>query len=1604
FQDLPSFPSTASTSQEDHESILGTTSSRKLRVTLLSSEWRSTKGGLSTINRELAIQLAKDPQTDVSVYLPQCSQEDKRVAASHNVHLIEAEEMPGYDNPVDWLSFLPESHSVDCVIGHGAVLGRQVQGIKRQCKCQWIQVVHTAPEELGMYKSYADAISKGEKKHQAEVKLCEKADQVVAVGPKLAEAFSGYLRACGKDQDVLNLTPGIFSEFSEVNQATEERKTFSVLVFGRGDNEDFQLKGYDIAARAIAELKDEPQPYKLLFVGAPSGEEEKVKDLLLKQGIDRSQLTVRCFNESREQLARLFCEVDLAIMPSRTEGFGLAALEALSAGLPVLVGGNSGLGEALQEVPNGSNCVVESEDPKDWANAIKAVRKKKRKLRLREAKLLHGEYAEIYSWQDHCNRLVERMLAISQGPSADAQNLSKKTTVICHDEKPPTTEKHLYKGSAKKRQSSKKGKRPLSSSNIAAPKYPRLLKDEDSYISVVVKLLKAEYKRRSQLRPLLWDSTIELPLDDVYTRLKIVSRRKADFRVDDNEVNVLDIFRALDKGEDVMTLVEGSPGIGKTTFCLKLAYDWAHGKIPAECSFPKFEIVLLLKCRDIHEDIMETISEQLLPEDMEEKTKERLFDFIKDFHNQEKTLIILDGLDELPKDSERYVDKLLLRRILSFCYVLATSRQERGIDVRKRYGFDILLEIKGFTESDAFDYIRKHFKNVGPLHSSKGESLIKEMEENTLLHALRNNPLNLLLLCVIYEDYEGNLPSSRSELYQVIVLCLLRRLCVKHNLEAPKENSALEKQFEETILALGELAWLCLLSDRYCFLESELVALERRYKGLVSRHVGLVYKEESLSRLKPQHEYYFLHKTFQEYLAAAFIAHKLRGNQLRLFERLSFHELVKKYREVFLFVSGILGRDANILFTQIGEELKNWGKWDWGDQGWEAATFLTKSISETGHAEKMAETFCFCLPFPAHVEITLPSSYYIYHVLEAFRKFSNLQKPVCLTFHDRLRLKDSDYQTVVEYIQFCSELQTLSIFTPAMKSDLAIALRNGLSGNTTLSEFTLEVCGSIPCDAAVAIGELLASRKSLKNVKFLLRRVHGVAWANTIETGLSADTLLSSVSLSVRGSLSDTAVHGLGKLLSNEAVTSFSLNIFGDMQDFLATIIGKGIAQQPALKSFNLGVSGDLSNFAVNVLEKGLLENRTLKDLKVSVRGRVPDNWQALPERVRLGNKALVTLSVYPGSCGRITHNQLAYFCPGPDVVEKGFQTKQHLTVVHWGELSCDGAEALFKALVLSPLTSLTLKVHGKLTYTVANCIARYIRRHKTLCSMTIDVWGELDPETGAILQGLSGNHVNVEVNVHDVFVVPDESCNGLDVCIDSIESLSSVLNTIKNTREEKIKLKIINDDGASKDWTHLVGDALAENKTVTALDVTINNLIINPTADLGNELGESLLRSSSLTVLNLAINNYSNMAKGWECRLVNCLAKVTSLTTLSLAIEDHGAQRTAESLGESLMVMTSLSTLSVVINGSNLDEFWSCFLRNCLVENTSLSILCVTVNNYENNNENENDNENDNDSVDSFCYVSAVSDESEYWYKGLADGLARTASLNELTLTMNDY
>ena len=153
-----------------------------------------------------------------------------------------------------------------------------------------------------------------------------------------------------------------------------------------------------------------------MFVGAPQGKEDEVTKRLVQYGIAREQLFVREFIANREGIKDILCEADLAIMPSKSEGFGLVGLEALSAGLPILVGSRSGFAKALEKikVPSGESCIVYSDDPTMWADAIVAVRDR-HKLKLEEIKALRESYGQIYSWRRQCEDLANVMQKMIHG-------------------------------------------------------------------------------------------------------------------------------------------------------------------------------------------------------------------------------------------------------------------------------------------------------------------------------------------------------------------------------------------------------------------------------------------------------------------------------------------------------------------------------------------------------------------------------------------------------------------------------------------------------------------------------------------------------------------------------------------------------------------------------------------------------------------------------------------------------------------------------------------------------------------------------------------------------------------------------------------------------------------------------------------------------------------------------------------------------------------------------------------------------------------------------------------------------------------------------------
>lgn len=381
-------------------------SSAKIKLVVLASEWSSRQSGLSSLNRELAIQLAKHQKVEVFVFLPKCDQTERNAAMINNVTLVQAEPKLGFDE-IEWLSFPPEGLEIDFVIGCGVKLGCQARIISRRYSCKWIQIAHTFPEELYISRMYSDPISSSEMRHQQEVELCAMADLVLAVGPKLAEAYRSYLRF-RKDGRVFELTPGILNEFADIRQNLFEEGIPKVLAFGPRDAADFYLKGCDIAAKAVAKLDDA----RLIFVGGASMEQEEVAVRLKECNLPASRMIVRNFTHDPEGLKRLFCEVDLLVMPERRVDFVLPALEALSAGLPILVISYSGFGEALQQVRFGSAFVIHSEDPENWAKGIRQSMAKPRAIRLKESKVILQNYAEKYNWQKQTREIVEQMVAI----------------------------------------------------------------------------------------------------------------------------------------------------------------------------------------------------------------------------------------------------------------------------------------------------------------------------------------------------------------------------------------------------------------------------------------------------------------------------------------------------------------------------------------------------------------------------------------------------------------------------------------------------------------------------------------------------------------------------------------------------------------------------------------------------------------------------------------------------------------------------------------------------------------------------------------------------------------------------------------------------------------------------------------------------------------------------------------------------------------------------------------------------------------------------------------------------------------------------------------
>ena len=128
----------------------------------MGDEWGSSKGGLSTLNRELAKHLARQPDVEVTFLLLHHSEKEKKEADEVNVRLAIPQAMSVSD-PLMRLCFPSDALGIYVVIGHGQKLGAPAQIIAKQRKCKRVHIVHTASEEIAMFKESEQRYRKARK-------------------------------------------------------------------------------------------------------------------------------------------------------------------------------------------------------------------------------------------------------------------------------------------------------------------------------------------------------------------------------------------------------------------------------------------------------------------------------------------------------------------------------------------------------------------------------------------------------------------------------------------------------------------------------------------------------------------------------------------------------------------------------------------------------------------------------------------------------------------------------------------------------------------------------------------------------------------------------------------------------------------------------------------------------------------------------------------------------------------------------------------------------------------------------------------------------------------------------------------------------------------------------------------------------------------------------------------------------------------------------------------------------------------------------------------------------------------------------------------------
>ena len=407
----------------------------------------------------------------------------------------------------------------------------------------------------------------------------------------------------------------------------------------------------------------------------------------------------------------------------------------------------------------------------------------------------------------------------------------------------------------------------------------------------------------------------QMQRDYVGGKVDSIAERKKEIRYED----IFGFKDTADKSKKVSydsqhfkMLIDGAPGVGKTTLCRKFCKDWGAGQI-----LKQFSLVWLLNLREERiakakslDDLFQHYDEDLLREVVQHIKKT----------GGEGNLLVSDGFDEL-SEKERTQHSLFLDiirgKVLPKCSVIVSSRPYASQMLQQMKSITHHMEIVGFTEKQVKECIRQNITD-----KPKAEELIEQLKQRLDILSLCYTPLNAAITLYVYKQEEHTLPTTLTQLYTLYILHSLKRSVEIHfkNLNAHDitDLKNLPDPIALPFIALCKMAYNGLQDDQLGFSTSQLPQSLQGCpgcKGTKPDLLGLMSGSKSFTGSNAEVSYQFTHLTAQEFLAAWYAAIVFSAEeQSKLFIEKAGDD---RFRMMLLFLAGITGLQDTQVYQQI---------------------------------------------------------------------------------------------------------------------------------------------------------------------------------------------------------------------------------------------------------------------------------------------------------------------------------------------------------------------------------------------------------------------------------------------------------------------------------------------------------------------------------------------------------------------------------------------------------------------------------------------------------------------------------------------------------------